>query len=196
MRKIELTRGLAKYDVREPFPVGDLELYVGLPMISGEFRLVGFMNKTKIGEFTLARDHNIIYIPRKSLSAGVFSCYVSHYVNGTEVHRYNVENLIITDLNDNLSAMPEIELINSKLTELTDKAEKLEKQLTELMASFDKRAEQIDELLKATADTRADLLKIFKWAYKVESEVPFLDGGTETEFYEKFGIKGDNDNEQ
>lgn len=189
MRTITLSAGLSLYDVRSAFPIGDLELYIKkLPMISGEFRLIGFMNKVKIGEFTLARDHNIITIPRKSLAAGIFSCYVSLYVNDTEVRRYNVENLVITDLKSSLSAMPEIELINGKISALTKKTEALDKAVTELTTKLDEQANKIAAIIKESAESNAALLKLFKWAYEAENAIPYFDGCTAEEFANKLGL--------
>lgn len=196
MRIINLSAGLSLYDIRTAFPVGDLELYVnGLPNTNGDFRFIAFVNENKIGEYTLARDHNNITIPRKLISAGVFSCYISHYIGETEVKRYNVENLVITDINTDYSAMPEITALKDSITALSNKADELSKALTEANTAREEQAKKIAELAEEQTDTNELIGKILKWAYNVESNVPFLDGGTEAEFYNKFGIKGDN-NEQ
>ena len=45
MRIIKLSRGLSLYDIRTPFPIGNLDLYIdNLPKTSGDFRFIAFMN--------------------------------------------------------------------------------------------------------------------------------------------------------
>lgn len=190
MREIKLTHGLCTYDVRTPFPVGDLELYVsGLPdSINAEFRLVAFNNDSKIGEYTLNRNNPYISIPREKLSAGVFSCRVLHYQGDTIVHRYTVENLIITDIDDTLSATPEIVELNDKITALTAKADELEERITEQNKALETANAKAESLTEELANINAFALRLLKWAYGVECSVPFLDGGSVTDFIGKLNI--------
>lgn len=190
MREIKLTHGLCTYDVRTPFPVGDLELYVsGLPdSINAEFRLVAFNNDSKIGEYTLNRGNPVVTIPREKLSAGVFSCRVLHYQGETIVHRYTVENLIITDLDDSLSATPEITAMSDKIAELAAKTEELENQLQTHKTALTEADLKIKSLTDGQADINAFALRLLKWAYGVENAVPFLDGGTVEDFIKKLNI--------
>lgn len=144
MRIINLSAGLSMYDVRTAFPIGDLELYVNnLPTTSGELRLITFVNEKKIGEYTLSRDRHNITIPRNLLSAGVFSCYVSQYVGDTEVKRYNVENLTITELNSEYSVAPEIMSLKAEITALNGRIDTL----TEMYNSAAKRLQNAEETL-------------------------------------------------
>lgn len=190
MREIKLTHGLCTYDVRTPFPVGDLELYIsGLPdSINAEFRLVAFNNDSKIGEYTLNRNSPYISIPREKLSAGVFSCRVLHYQGDTIVHRYTVENLIITDIDDTLSATPEIVELNGKITALTAKADELEERITEQNKALETANAKAESLTEELANINAFALRLLKWAYGVECSVPFLDGGSVTDFIGKLNI--------
>lgn len=190
MREIKLTHGLCTYDVRTPFPVGDLELYIsGLPdSINAEFRLVAFNNDSKIGEYTLNRNNPYISIPREKLSAGVFSCRVLHYQGDTIVHRYTVENLIITDIDDTLSATPEIVELNDKITALTAKADELEERITEQNKALETANAKAESLTEELANINAFALRLLKWAYGVECSVPFLDGGSVTDFIGKLNI--------
>lgn len=190
MREIKLTHGLCTYDVRTPFPVGDLELYIsGLPdSINAEFRLVAFNNDSKIGEYTLNRNNPYITIPREKLSAGVFSCRVLHYQSDTIVHRYTVENLIITDIDDTLSATPEIVELNDKITALTAKADELEERITEQNKALETANAKAESLTEELANINAFALRLLKWAYGVECSVPFLDGGSVTDFIGKLNI--------
>lgn len=190
MREIKLTHGLCTYDVRTPFPVGDLELYIsGLPdSINAEFRLVAFNNDSKIGEYTLNRNNPYISIPREKLSAGVFSCRVLHYQGDTIVHRYTVENLIITDIDDTLSATPEIVELNGKITALTAKSDELEERITEQNKALETANAKAESLTEELANINAFALRLLKWAYGVECSVPFLDGGSVTDFIGKLNI--------
>lgn len=190
MREIKLTHGLCTYDVRTPFPVGDLELYIsGLPdSINAEFRLVAFNNDSKIGEYTLNRNNPYISIPREKLSAGVFSCRVLHYQGDTIVHRYTVENLIITDIDDTLSATPEIVELNGKITALMAKADELEERITEQNKALETANAKAESLTEELANINAFALRLLKWAYGVECSVPFLDGGSVTDFIGKLNI--------
>lgn len=190
MREIKLTHGLCTYDVRTPFPVGDLELYIsGLSdSINAEFRLVAFNNDSKIGEYTLNRNNPYISIPREKLSAGVFSCRVLHYQGDTIVHRYTVENLIITDIDDTLSATPEIVELNDKITALTAKADELEERITEQNKALETANTKAESLTEELANINAFALRLLKWAYGVECSVPFLDGGSVTDFIGKLNI--------
>lgn len=190
MREIKLTHGLCTYDVRTPFSVGDLELYIsGLPdSINAEFRLVAFNNDSKIGEYTLNRNSPYISIPREKLSAGVFSCRVLHYQGDTIVHRYTVENLIITDIDDTLSATPEIVELNGKITALTAKADELEERITEQNKALETANAKAESLTEELANINAFALRLLKWAYGVECSVPFLDGGSVTDFIGKLNI--------
>lgn len=132
MREIKLSAGLSRYDTNAAFPIGDLELCVSnLPTCSGEFRLVAYMNSKKIDTYTLTRDNANVTIPRDKLSAGVFSCRVVHIQGDTVVQNYRIENLVITELNDDLSAEPEITALNARITELTEKTTGFETALTE-----------------------------------------------------------------
>ena len=190
MREIKLTHGLCTYDVRTPFPVGDLELYIsGLPdSINADFRLVAFSNDSKIGEYTLNRNNPYITIPREKLSAGVFSCRVLHYQGDTEVHRYTVENLIIMDIDDALSATPEIVELNSKIAALETTADELGRRIEEQNKALETANAKAESLIEELANVNALALRLLKWAYGVECAVPFLDGGSVNDFIGKLNI--------
>ena len=183
MRIIKLSRGLSLYDIRTPFPVGNLDLYIdNLPKTSGDFRFIAFMNGTKIVEQTITQNSPRINIPRETINAWVFSCYVSHYVGGDEVHRYEVEPLIITDINTDLSATPE-------LVELNKKISGLENALAMANSTLEKASTKITALTEELASTNVAVLKLLKWMYSVETQVPYLAGGTAEEFAAALGLE-------
>lgn len=110
MKTIQLkANGMGRYGDVSPFPMGDLEIeLVGIPSYSGEFRFVAQCNGAKCTESTVSAAQNRVKIPRDKLTAGRFSCFVSHYSKGTEVKRFPVEDLLITELNASVNADPEI----------------------------------------------------------------------------------------
>ena len=153
MREIKLSSGLSRYDTNAAFPIGDLELYVSnLPTCSGDFRLVAYMNGKKIDTYTLTRDNPRATVPRDKLSAGVFSCRVFHIQGEVVAQHFTVENLIITDVGDDLSAEPEITALNTRITELTEKMALSMRitELTEKTAAYEEaHTEKMEELNSA-----------------------------------------------
>lgn len=183
MRIIKLSRGLSLYDIRTAFPVGDLDLYIdNLPKTSGDFRFIAFMNGKKIAEKTITQSSPRINIPRETIAAGVFSCYVSHYVGGDEVHRYEVEPLTVTDINTDISATPE-------LVEMNEKISGLENALATANSALEKANAKIAALTEEQANTNVAVLKLLKWMYGVETHVPYLSGGTAEEFAAALGLE-------
>lgn len=190
MRIINLSRGLSLYDARTAFPIGDLELYInGLPNTTGDFRLSAYMNDKKIDTYTITRDNPHIMIPRKLLSAGVFSCHVSHFIGENEVMRYAVENLLITEINSDYKATPEIEELKSQVSSLTKRTEAVEKHIEEQGAALQAAENRIIALTTETANTNLAILKLLKWAYSAECSIPYFDGAEVEEFASRLGLK-------
>ena len=155
MREIKLSTGLSRYDTNAAFPIGDLELYVSnLPTCSGDFRLVAYMNGKKIDTYTLTRDNPSVTVPRDSLSAGVFSCRVFHIQGDVVVQHFTVENLVITELDDDLSAEPEITALNARITELTEKTTEFETALTEATETIQTLKTELETAEKALASIK------------------------------------------
>lgn len=190
MKEIKLSAGLSMYESRSAFPIGDLELYISnLPMCSGEFRLIAYMNKVKIGDFTLTHGYPRVSIPRSQLAAGVFSCQVIHYQGDTEVRRYRVEDLTITDLDDTLSATPEITDLKAKVEELTESNGKLS-------LALDKANESLEQSKIDYMADHANMLALVKWAYKANKDIPYFDGAGLDEFLASLGITLSDDEKQ
>ena len=199
MKSIQLkANGMGRYGDVSPFPVGDLEIeLIGMPSYSGEFRFVAQCNGVKCAESTVSAVQNRVKIPRDKLTAGRFSCFVSHYSKGTEVKRFPVEDLLITELNASVSADPEIAEMSRRIAALERQAEEERKARV-----------QTDTEAKETIEYALDIaLALVKFAFEDYRENVYLHGGSFEEFLQAYGIdlseipeekiqeiKGENDN--
>lgn len=187
MKTIQLKiNGMGRYGDVSPFPVGDMELeLVGIPSYSGEFRFVALCNGVKCAESTVSATQNRVKIPRDKLTAGRFSCFVSHYSKGTEVKRFPVEDLLITELNASVSADPEVAQMSRRIAALETKAQRLQQDL-----NAEKQARE--EMLNTTADAftyyKQIIFGLLKFAYKDYRESVYLNGGSFENFLQEFGI--------
>lgn len=180
MKTIQLKEhGLGRYSDVSPFPVGDMEIeLIGIPSYSGEFRFVGLCNNVKCVESTVSATQNVVKIQRDNLTAGRFSCFVSHYSKGTEVKRFPIEDLLITDLNGSVCADPEIAQMSRKLSALEEQAE----------AEREAREKAEEEATSAIEYAQEMALGLVRFAWKDYRENVYLNGGTFEEFLQEFGI--------
>ena len=180
MKTIQLkANGMGRYGDVSPFPMGDLEIeLIGIPSYSGEFRFVAQCNGIKCAESTVSAAQNRVKIPRDKLTAGRFSCFVSHYSKGTEVKRFPVEDLLITELNASVSADPEIAEMSRRIAELERQAEEERKARV-----------QTDTEAKEAIEYALDIaLALVKFAFEDYRENVYLHGGSFEEFLQTYGI--------
>lgn len=180
MKTIQLKmNGMGRYGDVSPFPMGDLEIeLVGIPSYSGEFRFVALCNGAKCTESTVSAAQNRVKIPRDKLTSGRFSCFVSHYSKGTEVKRFPVEDLLITELNASVSADPEIADMSRRIAALERQAEEERKARV-----------QTDMEAKETIEYALDIaLALVKFAFEDYRENVYLHGGSFEEFLQTYGI--------
>ena len=180
MKTIQLkANGMGRYGDVSPFPMGDLEIeLVGIPSYSGEFRFVAQCNGIKCAESTVSAAQNRVKIPRDKLTAGRFSCFVSHYSKGMEVKRFPVEDLLITELNASVSADPEIAEMSRRIAELERQAEEERKARV-----------QTDTEAKEAIEYALDIaLALVKFAFEDYRENVYLHGGSFEEFLQTYGI--------
>ena len=112
--------GLGRYDSVSPFPIGDLELQLnGIPDYSGDFRFLASCNGERCAESTLADGQNIVFLPREVLTPGRFSVRITHYIDGEAVRIFKAEDLLITELDADFSADPEISQMQREIDALT-----------------------------------------------------------------------------
>lgn len=180
MKRIQLKQyGVGRYEDVSPFPLGDLEIeIVGIPSYSGEFRFVALCNGVKCAESTVSATQNRVKIPRDKLNAGRFSCFLSHYSKGTEVKRYLIEDLIVSELETDLFAYPEIADMERRLGDLE---EALGEETRERKLAEDRAAE-------AQAYAREIVLGLLKFAFEDYRENVYLHGGSFEEFIKAYGL--------
>lgn len=180
MKRIQLKQyGVGRYEDVSPFPLGDLEIeLLGIPSYSGEFRFVAHCNGVKCAESTVSATQNRVKIPRDKLNAGRLSCFVSHYGKGTEVKRYLVEDLIVSELETDLFAYPEI----------ADMEQRIEKLSASLAAEKAARIRLEEKSGEDIAYTREIVLGLLKFAFEDYRENVYLHGGTFEEFLQCYGI--------
>ena len=180
MKTIQLKQyGMGRYGDVSPFPMGDLEIELqGLPSYEGEFRFVSQCNGVKCAECRVTPMQNRVNIPRDKLTAGRFSCFVSHYSKGKEVKRYLVEDLIITDLVSGPQAYPEIA--------------EMERRIGALGTSLSSERTARAQAEKLTAEDIAYAVEVacglLKFAYEDYRENVYLHGGTFEDFSKAYGL--------
>lgn len=187
MKTIQLKQnGMGRYGDVSPFPMGDLEIeLLGIPSYSGEFRFIAQCNGVKCAESTVSATQNRVKIPRDKLTAGRFSCFVSHYSKGMEVKRFPVEDLLVTDLNGSIYADPEIAQMCRKITALEQQSQSLQQDLN---AEKQTRADAEKAAEEATAYAREIALGLVKFAFEDYRENVYLHGGSFEEFLQTYGI--------
>ena len=149
MKTIQLKHGIGRYSDVSPFPLGDLELVIeGIPATSGEFRFIAKCNGEKCAECSVSSAYNRVTVYADKLAAGRFSCFVSHYIGGTEVKRWRVEDLLITELDGTMTADPEIAQMRREIEALKGLTEQLEKTAQSLTEAAEKAAAEHSALEK------------------------------------------------
>ena len=186
MKTIQLKHGIGRYSDVSPFPLGDLELVIeGIPATSGEFRFISKCNGEKCAECSVSAAYNRVTVYADKLAAGRFSCFVSHYLNGVEVKRYRVEDLLITELNGSMTADPEIALLRRKVAALEKQGEALSQDLCAERAAREQAEKAAAE---EAAYTLALALGLLRFAYEDFRENVYLHGGTFEEFLKAYDI--------
>lgn len=172
--------GIGRYNDVSPFPLGALDLELkGIPDTTGEYRFVGAMNGKQCVLECVTAAQNRVNIPRDKLTAGKFSCRVIQYMDGKEVRIFKAEDLLITDVNGNFSAVPEI-------VEIREEIKALQTALEQETAAR-KEAEAQAQTAKEYAD--GILFGLVRFAYKDFKQNVYLDGTSNFDgFLQAFGI--------
>lgn len=157
MKTIRLKEnGIGRYSDVSPFPLGDLEIELqGIPNYSGEFRFVGAINGKQCVLQSVTTAQNRVNVPIDKLTAGKFSCRVIQYIDGKEVRIFKAEDLLITDVNGDFSAVPEIVEMQGKIKALTAENISVKKRIDALetalksantqIKAFEKRISTLEE---------------------------------------------------
>ena len=151
MRNIVLKRGsVAKYDDGSPFLVeaGELELRFTLPDPNGDYFLVAGKRKVDI-----PKDGRISL----SVTEGTLNAAVKRYIHGKLVESYAVEPLEIMSVDGEVTAFPELSVLQRRAAELEksikDEAAAREKALAAQNEAFGKVLEaQKDALEREIAE--------------------------------------------
>ena len=172
--------GTGRYDDVSPFIMtnGQLDLKIILPNQNGDFFLVTENNGTK-RKYDLPGSGSVTL---ENLEAGELLVTVKHYLNGVMVKQYEVEPLILCEVDDGLKCTPEFV--------------HLQKQIDEIKKTYD-----------TIKNDHATLIGVLKLAWEDYKVNPFLDGTSWESFVEKYGIafltadeikeiKGENDHDK
>lgn len=175
------TSKYAKYNDRSNFPLGDLKIKVcGLPaVLNAQYRMITWLNGTKIGQYTISAENNVVELAASSLEAGVLSAAIIQYIAGVESKRWEVEQLVITDLDDSLTAIPELE--------------KMSEEIAAIKKDCGAQTAALKEEIKAVKQKCNDCVDVIDaligFAYDDYKSNVYLDGSADkTEFYQKYGI--------
>ncbi len=189
MRTIKLnSKGTGRYDDVSPFIVTDkkLELQIELPSFNGEFYFVYEING-KTDKRLLFRSGQIVL---DNLSAGEFKAAVKHYFKGELIKTYTVEPLLLKEVDEILSALPEIE-------ELRRSIAAVERAFVEYKQTVADREKEREEALETGIKfIEANLLALKRFAYKDYQNNVYLGGGTKEDFIKEFGFPEDNKGEK
>ena len=164
MKTINLkSNGIGRYTDVSPFIIADnkLEIKVGLPNLHGEFFLVA-ENNGKAFKKTLSRLEPVIL---EGLTAGELQTEVQHYLNGELIKTYQIEPLILKEVNGSLSATPEIISLQAQITALNNTFADLEEELSKKLNA------------------------LIRFAYKDYQNNVYLSGGSFGDFIKEFGFE-------
>lgn len=181
MKTIRLKEnGIGRYSDVSPFPLGDLEIELqGIPNYSGEFRFVGAINGAQCILASVTTAQNRVNVPIDKLTAGKFSCRVIQYIDGKEVRIFKAEDLLITDVNGDFSAVPEIVEMQGKISDLQ----------TALATETTARQEAEEEAKTAKEYANGILHGLLRFAYTDYKQNVYLDGTPDFDgFLQAFGI--------
>ena len=157
---------LARYEDPSPFPLGDLSIKVeGLPKYEGaEVRLVAKMNDTVVAKLALTDKSNTVTINQDLLDCGEFKAAVVVFSKGVKVEEYEIEPLIITNVDGAFDADP-------------------------VIAQLQRKIEMLENALKAAKNKlNATTNALVRFAFKDYQNNVYLSGGDIDAFIKEFGF--------
>ena len=185
MKTITLTRGkISTYDDKTPFLVenGALEVKFVLP--------------SKMGEYYLVTDNNgkqKTFIPQDgqvslSVTEGVLSATVKRYVNGRMTEQYPIEPLEIRSVNDEVSAFPELSVLQKSVDDAKASYAEKKDELEEKEKSLDAALQEVKENAEKAVHRLAVAFLSFAYAeYKTDIQMNARDLSAE-DFLAAFGF--------
>ena len=175
------TSKYAKYNDRSNFPLGDLKIKVcGLPaVLNAQYRMITWLNGTKIGQYTISAENNVVELAASSLEAGVLSAAIIQHIAGVESKRWEVEQLVITDLDDSLTAIPELEKMSEEIAAIKKDCEAQTAALKEEIKVVKQKYNDCVDVIDA----------LIGFAYDDYKSNVYLDGTDDrAAFYQKYSI--------
>lgn len=167
MKTIKLKKfALGRYDDHSPYPMGDLVLKIeGLPKYaSADIRFIAKINGKEITKLAIAEESNVITIPQGQLECGELTCAVVVYSHGQVVEEYDIEPLIITDVNGQFFSDPFIHAMTTALREVKE-------QVKELDGKYTKFEEATNQKIEALNGAVGKLIKFAEMCIKV---IPYI----------------------
>ena len=142
MKTITLTRGkISTYDDKTPFLVenGALEVKFVLPSKTGEYYLVTDNNGKQ--KTFIPQDGQVSL----SVTEGVLNATVKRYVNGRMTEQYPIEPLEIRSVNDEVSAFPELSVLQKSVDDAKASYAEKKDELEEKEKSLDTALQEVKE---------------------------------------------------
>lgn len=185
MKTITLTRGkISTYDDKTPFLVenGALEVKFVLPSKTGEYYLVTDNNGKQ--KTFIPQDGQVSL----SVTEGVLSATVKRYVNGRMTEQYPIEPLEIRSVNDEVSAFPELSVLQKSVDDAKASYAEKKDELEEKEKSLDAALQEVKENAEKAVHRLAVAFLSFAYAeYKTDIQMNARDLSAE-DFLAAFGF--------
>lgn len=184
MLQVKINRnGQSTYISGAVAPKGALAIeFLDFPsVLNAEFRYVAQFQPLEgegitLPAQTLTADKPAVTIENTDLTAGVLKSRIVCIVGGREYRRYNIEDLVITECEDEFTAQPRMEKAEADIAALTTKLQSL--------------TTAIEGLSTALTEHKAELVALAKFAYEDYKSNVYLDGtDSAEEFLAKYGLK-------
>lgn len=185
MKTITLTRGkISTYDDKTPFLVenGALEVKFVLPSKTGEYYLVTDNNGKQ--KTFIPQDGQVSL----SVTEGILNATVKRYVNGRMTEQYPIEPLEIRSVNDEVSAFPELSVLQKSVDDAKASYAEKKDALEEKKKSLDSALQEVKENAEKAVHRLAVAFLSFAYAeYKTDIQMNAKDLSAE-DFLAAFGF--------
>ncbi len=171
--------GQSTYASGASWSIGDLDLeFLNFPKtVSGEFRFISRLEPFEgeiihMPDFTVTADSPRVSLPREKLTAGIFKSRLVYYEGGRERRRYPVEDLVITDLDNDFVAQPRLDKLEADIGALKSMLEQeqaaREKTEKHFKSESDKKFEEIEKHIQTLTDFAKDCITAIPYLYDYE----------------------------
>lgn len=185
MKTITLTRGkISTYADKTPFLVenGALEVKFVLPSKTGEYYLVTDNNGKQ--KTFIPQDGQVSL----SVTEGILNATVKRYVNGRMTEQYPIEPLEIRSVNDEVSAFPELSVLQKSVDDAKASYAEKKDALEEKKKSLDSALQEVKENAEKAVHRLAVAFLSFAYAeYRTDIQMNAKDLSAE-DFLAAFGF--------